>query len=198
MIDSRYRNIFQPLFDRLARQLLRVSLSPDQVTWLAFVVGLCAAATIATGRPFIGIALLWLSGLLDVLDGTMARLQNSQSPAGAYLDLILDRLVEAAIIIGFLYWLPENTWAAILFFVAVLFNFSTFMVAGSLFPNKGNKSMYYDPGIMERTETFVTFSLMALFPAWSFAILMIFNTLTLLTGAIRFVGVLRYSKEREK
>jgi len=129
--------------------------------------------------------------LLDILDGTVARLSGRSSKIGAFLDLVFDRMVESAIILGFFFFLPEHALAYLVFFIAVLFNFTTFMVAGALFPNTGNKSMHYDIGLVERTETFFIFTLMLLWPTYVPIMLMIFNAIVFLTGIIRFVRIVK-------
>lgn len=197
MIDTKCRSFFQPLFNYLARPLVRLHVKPDSLTWTAFAFGLTAGLCLAVGYPVIALILLWLSGLLDVLDGTVARLIKKTSPKGAYLDLILDRMVESAIILGFVWARPVLAFAGLLFFTAVLFNFTTFIVAGALFTNQGKKSMHYDVGLAERTETFLVFSLMILLPAASLAILLIFNGLIFLTGIIRFIRITRHQRESQ-
>jgi phosphatidylglycerophosphate synthase len=138
--------------------------------------------------------LLWISGLLDVLDGSVARLTGKSSASGAYMDLIFDRMVEAFIILGFTILAPANYIAYILFYISVIFNFTTFIVAGALFKNDSKKSMHYDTGIAERTETFIVFSLMLIFKNHITVILMVFNAIIFLTGIIRFYKVIKYSK----
>ncbi len=197
MIDTKWRKAFQPLFDKLATPLVRLRVKPDTITWTAFAVGLTAGLCLAVGYPVIALILLWLSGLLDVLDGTVARLTGSTSNNGAYLDLILDRMVESAIILGFVWARPALAFAGLLFFTAVLFNFTTFIVAGALFTNQGKKSMHYDVGLAERTETFLVFSLMILLPAAGLAILLIFNGIIFLTGIIRFIRITRHQRESQ-
>lgn len=198
MIDSRLRAGVQPAFDSIGKIFVYYKINPHAITLTAFIVGLSAGAGVAAGRPVLGIACLWLSGFFDVLDGTVARLTSNSSNAGAYIDLISDRLVEAAVILGFAWFLPNNYYAYLLFFVAVIFNFSTFLAAGALFKNSSTKSMHYDVGLAERTETFIVFSLMALFTDYSFHILMTFNALIFITGIIRFLKVLRYSNMEEQ
>lgn len=198
MIDSKLRGRVQPAFDVTGRIFIWLKMSPDTITILAFVVGVLSGLSLAMGHLIPGVVLLWLSGLLDVLDGTVARLIDKSSKVGAFMDLILDRMVEAAVILGFAYLFPDHMFAYLLFFVAVIFNFTTFMVAGALFENEGGKSMHYDVGIAERTETFIVFTLMAMFPDYLYTILMIFNGIVFLTGMIRFFKVIRYSREIER
>lgn len=191
MIDTKLRGIVQPSFNYLAKGLIKLKLKPDTITSLAFVIGISASVSIGFANSWLAITLLWLSGLLDVLDGSVARLTNTSSKVGAYMDLIFDRMVEASVILGFYALMPEYSLAYLLFFVAVLFNFTTFIVAGALFNNEGSKSMHYDVGIAERTETFIVFTLMIIFTQYVFIILMIFNIIVFLTGLIRFYRIIK-------
>ena len=83
-----------------------------------------------------------------------------------------------------------------LFYIAVIFNFTTFIVAGALFKNDSEKSMHYDVGIAERTETFIVFTMLATFTNYINPILMVFNSVIFITGIIRFRKVLKYSHHK--
>ena len=191
MIDTKLRHKVQPIFDGAGRALHRAGFTPGQITVAAFATGLGAGFFISRQWMVLALGLLWLSGLLDVLDGTLARLTGRVSPTGALMDLILDRMVEAAVILGFYALAPEQALAHLLFFVGVIFNFSTFLAAGALLPNKGEKSIHYDPGILERTETFLLFTVMMLWPAGRFPLLMVFNAFMFVTGIMRFYRLIR-------
>lgn len=195
MIDTRLRKFVQPAFDEMSKGLVKIKATPDGITVAAFIVGLGAGILTAYAYFAAAFVLLWVSGLLDVLDGSVARLQQTASKRGAYMDLVFDRMVEAGIIMGFYFAFPAYTLAYLLFFVSVLFNFTTFMVAGSLFPNTGEKSMHYDVGIAERTETFIVFSLMMCFPQAIGPLLMGFNGIIFLTGCIRFYRIIKFSEK---
>ena len=195
MIDTRLRKPVQPAFDLLGKGLSRMNLTPNNITVLALIIGIGSAIAIGLNHPILSITLLWLSGLLDVLDGTVARLTGESSNIGAYLDLIFDRMVEGAMIIGFFAWMPDLVWGLLIFQAGAMFNFTTFMLAGTLFKNDGKKSMHYDIGIVERTETFILFTLMILFPNFAFILIMIFNAIMILTGILRFTRVIRYQRD---
>jgi len=192
MIDSNLRKYFQNIFDNAGKILAKFNISPNLITITAFVVGLFCMFSVINKHLYIALALLWISGLLDVLDGTVARLLNKSTYAGMYLDLILDRMVEAAVIFGFAIAFPQFYLAYIGFLIFALFNFTTFIVAGAIIPNKSSKGMHYDSGMIERTEAFIAFSLMMIFPAYIFYILLVFNTLMLITGLIRFFKVIGF------
>lgn len=194
MIDTKLRKNVQPIFDQIGHGLIKLKFTPNVITALAFLVGIISALFIGLKLFIPGFVMLWLSGLLDVIDGTVARLTNKSTLLGAYMDLIFDRMVEAAVILGFYHAYPQHAFIYLLFFVAVLFNFTTFMVAGALFKNEGVKSMYYDVGIAERTETFITFSLMMFFSQHMAWMLLIFNMIVFITGIIRFYKVIKFAK----
>jgi len=194
MIDTRLRKNVQPGFDLLGKGLSKTGLTPNAITIMAFIIGLVAALSVAYGYTILALILLWLSGLLDVLDGTVARLTVQSTKLGAYLDLIFDRVVEGTMILGFYALMPDLVWPILIFYVGAMFNFTTFLVAASLFKNDGQKSMHYDIGILERTETFILFSLLMLFPNLAFILLMVFNILMILTGILRFRRVVIWQK----
>ncbi len=195
MIDTKARGQFQRGFDRVSKKSGLTRIHPNVITVAALIFGIVSATLVALGYNFIAIVFLWVSGLLDVLDGTVARLTGKSSPFGAYMDLVFDRLVEAAIIIGCYILMPQFSIFYLLFFAGAMFNFSTFMLAGNLFKNTGKKSMHYDIGIVERTESFIFFSLMILLPDYIYIILTIFNVLMFITGTIRMIKIYSYTKQ---
>lgn len=191
MIDTKLRGIAQPLFDKVSGIFVKLKIQPDRITIAALIFGLMAGGFVVLDLRLLAFVFLWISGLLDVLDGSVARLCGKSSKRGAYMDLVFDRMVEASIILGFYFLLPENALVYLLFFITVLFNFTTFIVAGALFDNDGEKSMHYDVGIAERTETFIVFSLMMIFPSYLVIILGIFDVIIFITGVIRFNNILK-------
>ena len=51
--------------------------------------------------------LLAVFGLFDTLDGELARLQGTESPQGAFLDSVTDRMKEILVYVGLAVWLSE-------------------------------------------------------------------------------------------
>ncbi len=192
MIDTDVRKHVQSSFDLLAKKSLLVHLHPNFITTLGLLTGVTCAVLIGFGHLWEAFILLWVSGLLDVLDGTVARITGKTSSIGAYLDLIFDRVVEGAIIFSFYFIAPQFAIFYFVFFMGAMFNFTTFMLAGTLFKNTGKKSMHYDIGLVERTESFITFGLMMLFPAFIPYILGLFNFLMILTGIIRIYRIIKH------
>lgn len=194
MIDTKMRHFVQPFFDGIALRIAKRGITANQLTVAAFIIGITAGFLISRQYMLAALALLWFSGLLDVLDGSLARQTGTVSRSGALLDLVLDRMVEVAVILGFYLAAPEEALAHLFFLAGVIFNFSTFLAAGALFPNRGEKSMQYDSGLMERTETFLLFSLMLLWPPGRYYVLMAFNGAIFLTGILRLRRIMHWEK----
>lgn len=194
MLDTKGRHHIDKPVIWLARLAGHLGMVPDQVTLLSFLFGVLAGVAMAMDRPFAGIALLWISGLLDVVDGQLARLTNSSSKSGAFLDLILDRMVEAAFVGGMVLADTRMALPVIAFLIMVIFNFSTFLAAGSLTANTGVKSMHYDIGLIERTETFLFFTAAAVFTQWRGILISLLAGLILITGVIRFTKIYKQLK----
>ena len=97
--------LVEVLFNRrlstlLTRLLVRTPLSPNQVTVVSFLVILPGAYLLSTGErvALIGAGLLiQLSFTLDCCDGELARLRGLNSPFGAWLDGLFDRIAELAL-----------------------------------------------------------------------------------------------------
>lgn len=96
--ESAARWFAEPLVTILGKSRLK----PDTVTWLALGMGIIAAGAIATNHLIIGASLILISGILDVLDGALARSTNQSSRFGAVLDSTFDRISEAVVFLGVL------------------------------------------------------------------------------------------------
>ena len=92
------------LVDPVATPLVRLTakytrITPNQLTWGAFLLGLVSAAFFALGdwRWLIaGAVVSHLSFILDCMDGKVARLTGQGSVFGAWLDFVFDRVRVAA------------------------------------------------------------------------------------------------------
>jgi CDP-diacylglycerol--glycerol-3-phosphate 3-phosphatidyltransferase len=93
------------IIDPVAKLLLRLKVTPDGITWFgcgATVV--ISFAFLAQGKFLIGALLFGLFSLIDLLDGTMARMLGTAGPWGAFLDSTLDRVSDSAVICALIYF----------------------------------------------------------------------------------------------
>lgn len=84
----------------LARPLAALGLRPQQVTLAGPPLALLAAGATIAGHPGPATVLAALALLTDFLDGALARLQQNASPWGNLLDAVVDRWVEAILLLG--------------------------------------------------------------------------------------------------
>jgi CDP-diacylglycerol--glycerol-3-phosphate 3-phosphatidyltransferase len=92
------------LFTPVARYLYRRKITPNMVTIMACSCSLAGGALLATGRWPAAIAVIVFAGLLDGVDGLLARQSQQTTPFGAFLDSVLDRWSDAALFTGLLIW----------------------------------------------------------------------------------------------
>ena len=161
MLDTHARKYIQPILDGVAGACLRVGISANALTVIGMLVGVTAALLVAAGFGVAGFAVLWLSGLIDAADGTLARLTKS-SPLGAILDITFDRVVEVAMIVALAYRFPDARFELIILAGIIAIAMSLFLSIGAAVANQSVKSFHYAPGLGERTEAFICLSLMVL------------------------------------
>lgn len=88
------------LVDPLATPLVRLTarytrITPNQITWGAFVLGLVSSVCFAFGDwrwLVLGAVIYHFSFVLDCMDGKVARLTGTGSVFGAWLDFVFDRI----------------------------------------------------------------------------------------------------------
>ena len=97
---SHYKASLTRLGDPVARALLRAHVRPNHLTMLGLGVSIVAACALAQGRLRVGAVLLALAGLFDFFDGSLARLANSVSAFGAFLDSVADRYSDLVVLLG--------------------------------------------------------------------------------------------------
>lgn len=190
MLDTHARKWVQPSIEGTARLLLKRGLSANQVTLIAFIVGSATGLVYYFGFPILAVVLLWLSGFLDAVDGTMARL-TKPSPFGTVMDVTFDRIVEISVILGVAFIHPEIMWALLLLSVSIIISMTIFLTVGAVSEKQGMKSFYYQAGLAERTEGFILFSVMMLFPSIVLWTTLLFFAVELYTGLQRFLEAKR-------
>lgn len=139
MIDTHGRKYVQPAFDKFAKVLIKLNLPPIKITLLALIIGLCSIAALFAGRLWLSAILLGISGIFDVLDGTVARAKNSSCYFGAFLDITFDRLIEIGIIIGLVFIEPELGTMLVVLTSAIVMSLTIFLTVSSFAKNNGEK-----------------------------------------------------------
>ena len=97
---SHYKTPLSRLGDPVARVLLRAHVRPNHLTVVGLGISLVAACAMAQSRLRLAALLLVVAGLCDFFDGSLARLANSVSAFGAFLDSVVDRYSDQVVLLG--------------------------------------------------------------------------------------------------
>lgn len=192
MLDGWMRGRLDPALDAMAAPLARAGVSANAITVAACLIGLGAAAAIASGASLLGFVLLLVSRVGDGLDGAVAKVEG-RTDLGGYLDIVLDFAVYGAIPLGFAVLDPAaNALPATVLVVTFYVNGASFLAYAALAERRGMttaargpKSLYFTTGLAEATETIAVFALACLLPAWFPILAYAFAAVTAVTACSR-------------
>ncbi len=88
----------------LTRLLARCGIGPNAVTVAGLAAMTLSGIALSQGHLGLGASLLLLGGLLDAVDGELARRLGRESPFGGFLDSVSDHCGDFAVYLGLL-WL---------------------------------------------------------------------------------------------
>lgn len=105
MLNLHVRVPLQRVLGPVGQRLARSGVNPNVITVIgtAGVVG-GAIGFYPRGSLFLGSVVVTIFVLLDIVDGALARARGITSPWGAFLDSTLDRVADAAIFSGLVWW----------------------------------------------------------------------------------------------
>ncbi len=141
-----------------ARFLRALKLTPNAVTLIGFGLTVAAACLVGFGWLLPGGIVFLAGGILDLMDGALARLTGTASPFGALLDSLFDRLGEAALFLGLAIYALEAEFSdeRRLFFMVVLLLALIFSQAVSYLRARGEGlGVFTRAGVMTRPERVV-------------------------------------------
>ena len=137
-----------------AKLLRALGFTPNAVTILGFLLSVAAAVLVAYDWLWPGGIVFLVGGGLDLFDGGLARLTGTESPFGALLDSVFDRLGEAALLVGLgIYGLRSISDDDQLFFVLIVLLALVFSQGVSYLRARGEGlGAFTRSGLMTRTE----------------------------------------------
>jgi CDP-diacylglycerol--glycerol-3-phosphate 3-phosphatidyltransferase/archaetidylinositol phosphate synthase len=122
---GKLREKFQRLMTPLGRALSKTAISPNMITLLSLFTSLLSSYAYSIGRPLEGAVIIVLVGILDMLDGAIARASNRVTRFGATFDHVIDRYAEFFIILGIILGqYVEWTWGIFSLFSMVMASFT--------------------------------------------------------------------------
>jgi CDP-diacylglycerol---glycerol-3-phosphate 3-phosphatidyltransferase len=131
---ERFRDAWAAILSPVARVLVRAGVSPDLVTILG-TVGVVLGALVCFPQGWIWQGVLILTPIVfsDMLDGQMAKITNSATKWGAFLDSTADRLGDAAVFGGillfFVYQQNSTLWAGVTLIALVFGQLTSYVKA---------------------------------------------------------------------
>ncbi len=200
MIDKSLRESKDAFFTSLVRGPVR-SIHPTAITVLAAVVGLAAAVAAWQSASWAAVGLWLANRVLDGLDGAIARASGKQSDLGAYLDIVLDYVVYAALPLGLA--LADGTTAALVALALLLASFyvnsASWMYLAAVLEKRRagaaargeSTSVTMPSGLIEGAETILLYTLFLLFPGAIVFLFGLMAVLTLVTAGQRVVWAVR-------
>ena len=96
--DSRAR--IKKVFEPIALGMGRLGLTPDGLTLIGFGITAVGAVLVGAQLWLAGGLVMFVGGVFDMFDGTLARATGKVSPLGAFMDSVFDRWGEAIVYLG--------------------------------------------------------------------------------------------------
>jgi len=203
MFDRQIQGFLQKPLIIIGKQLIKF-ISPNQVTFIGFSMGLISTILIFFEIHNFALVFLILNRICDGLDGVMARL-TKPTKKGAYLDIVFDFIFYSLFVLAF--GLSNENY--LIFSLILLFCYvgtATTFLANSLLINSQNKifedesieqnkfikEFRYAYGIAEGTETIIFMVLSLIFPKYFILISLIFIALCIFTILARIYVCFKY------
>lgn len=143
---------FKDYLEPVAAIAADLGITPNQLSLLSLICGGGAALLYSLRYFFAGTILLLLSGVFDLVDGSVARRTDNKTNFGAVFDWIVDKYVDAMVLLG----VGFSGVAIISQFVTVppLADFSIVAIAiiGSLMNTFIKPVVYAEVGFSERKD----------------------------------------------
>ena len=119
------QNLVYGVFDPLVRLVRRIGITPNNITTLGFLINIIAAGylvypmfygEIPEATRLFGFGwIVFAAGLMDMLDGRMARIFDLHSTYGAFYDSVMDRYSELIMFLGLMaFFIAYDDWLMIM------------------------------------------------------------------------------------
>ena len=193
MLDRRWRAKAERALEPVGRALHVLGLSADGLTVLGLVAAAGTAVLIANGNLVLAVFGLVLTGLPDLLDGSVARHSGTAGRRGSFLDSVCDRVADALLLGGVAWHLTGGGGELAVLALAVL---AVSMLVSYERAKAEALGLSARGGVMERAERMVLLGVGLAFNVLV-PVLWIMLVLTSVTALHRFVMVWRQATEAE-
>lgn len=167
MLDLLLRPWKDSILGLIAHQ---ITLTPTQITLLAFALGLCIPLLSARNHPALAAVFFLLNRTFDGLDGLVARHQNKATELGGFLDIVCDFTVYSLIPLGVAHNSNNDGWATAWLLASFHINNTIlFYIAAVMEKFRAQRevtALTMRPALVEGAESSILFLVMLLWPAW--------------------------------
>lgn len=187
-VRERENGLLAPLVSRLNY----LGITPTALTIAGLITQVVVGWLLANGHITLGAVFLLGAGLLDILDGALARLTDQTTRLGAFLDSTFDQLGDMAVFLGLLWFtLAQAQQLDVLLIFLSLFGS---MVNSHIRARAGMEGLDCNTGLMTRGERY-PIMVVALLLHQVTAMLWLLSFLNNFSALLRLVYVWRTSSK---
>jgi CDP-diacylglycerol--glycerol-3-phosphate 3-phosphatidyltransferase len=192
MFDGRFRAPIERLVRPVGMLLRRTGMSPDHMTIIGVLVSVGAAFAVGAGALRVGLLLVILAAVPDMLDGALAKAQNSASQRGAFFDSVIDRVTDSILLGGVAWYFASEKSAHLSILPMAVMGVSSLIS----YERAKAESLGLDAkgGLMERAERIIVLCFGLLFDNLLVPVMWMMLVLTTATAVQRFVKVWRQAE----
>ena len=99
-ISNESRDRIKQIFEPIALAMGRIGLTPNGLTLIGFAITTVGAILVGAQAWVIGGLVVFVGGVFDMFDGTLARATGQSSKFGAFMDSTFDKAGEILVFIG--------------------------------------------------------------------------------------------------
>jgi CDP-diacylglycerol--glycerol-3-phosphate 3-phosphatidyltransferase len=190
MLDRHWRKGVEQGLGPIGDRLRRLGVTADALTVFGLVCSVVTAVLIASGHLVWAVVGLAVSGLADLLDGSIARGSGQAGPRGAFFDSVTDRASDALLFGGVAWHLADqSSYLPILAFAVAACS----MLISYERARAESLGINARGGLMERAERFVLLGIALAFPIlvpmlWVMLVLTGFTAIQRFVRAYRLAG----------
>jgi CDP-diacylglycerol---glycerol-3-phosphate 3-phosphatidyltransferase len=171
----------------LGSRLAKHGVSANLVTLFGVALAAVTAVLLGFGELWVAVILITVGGLMDTLDGAVAKAAGSSSRRGAFVDSVSDRVGDALIFGGLTWHLlvtGDPRWAILPVAIVGVASVISYQRAKA-----ESLGMTARGGLMERAERLIVLCLALLIPPAFYGLLIALLVLSCATALGRFIRI---------
>ncbi len=174
---------------QLGRRLHALGVSADAVTLVGMLIAAATALSVGTGHLLLGTGLLIIGGLMDALDGAVAKAAGRTTLRGAFFDSVADRVSDFLIFGGVAWYLLDGRDPRLALLPVAILGVSSLIS----YERAKAESLGFQArgGLMERAERLIVLGAALAFHLVMVPLLIVLLVASTATAAGRFLRVWR-------